>query len=72
MPFILRNVRLQGVDSVMTPAARRTQAWERLVRDLPESFFSQSATEITLAQAPEYAGKIISNHFQGRALVKIA
>ena len=72
MPFILRNVRLQGVDSVMTPAARRTQAWERLVRDLPESFFSQSATEITLDQAPEYAEKIISNHFQGRALVKIA
>ena len=26
MPFILRNVRLQGVDSVMTPAARRAEA----------------------------------------------
>lgn len=26
MPFILRNVRLQGVDSVMTPPARRAQA----------------------------------------------
>ena len=25
MPFILRNVRLQGVDSVMTPAARRAE-----------------------------------------------
>ncbi|HHU7443347.1 TPA: oxidoreductase, partial [Escherichia coli] len=36
MPFILRNVRLQGVDSVMTPPARRAQAWQRLVADLPE------------------------------------
>lgn len=27
MPFILRNVRLQGVDSVMTPAERRAEAW---------------------------------------------
>ena len=72
MPFILRNVRLQGVDSVMTPAARRTEAWERLVRDLPESFFTQSATEITLSQAPEYASKIMDNQFHGRALVKIA
>ncbi|EOZ0202081.1 MDR family oxidoreductase, partial [Salmonella enterica subsp. enterica serovar Enteritidis] len=36
MPFILRNVRLQGVDSVMTPPARRAEAWARLVKDLPE------------------------------------
>lgn len=42
MPFILRNVRLQGVDSVMTPPARRAQAWQRLVTDLPESFYTQS------------------------------
>ncbi|QKN80283.1 MDR family oxidoreductase [Scandinavium goeteborgense] len=72
MPFILRNVRLQGVDSVMTPAARRTQAWERLVQDLPPSFYSQSATEITLAQAPEFAEKIMNNQIQGRTLVKVA
>lgn len=72
MPFILRNVRLQGVDSVMTPASRRAQAWERLVRDLPESFYTQSATEISLEQAPEFAGKIMNNQFHGRALVKIA
>ncbi|WP_052283994.1 MDR family oxidoreductase [Kluyvera genomosp. 1] len=71
MPFILRNVRLQGVDSVMTPAERRAQAWKRLVRDLPGSFFEQSATEITLAQAPEFADKIINNQIQGRTLVKI-
>jgi len=72
MPFILRNVRLQGVDSVMTPAARRAEAWERLVRDLPDSFYTQSATEIALGQAPEYASKIMNNQFHGRALVKIA
>ncbi|MFW0767885.1 MDR family oxidoreductase [Trabulsiella odontotermitis] len=72
MPFILRNVRLQGVDSVMTPAARRAEAWKRLTQDLPASFFVQSATEITLAQAPEYADKIINNQTQGRTLVKLA
>lgn len=71
MPFILRNVRLQGVDSVMTPAARRAEAWKRLVTDLPESFFAQSATEISLSQAPEFADKIISNQIQGRTLVKV-
>nr|VUD31249.1 putative oxidoreductase [Raoultella sp. NCTC 9187] len=72
MPFILRNVRLQGIDSVMTPPARRAQAWQRLVGDLPESFYAQSATEITLAEAPAFADKIMANQIQGRTLVKIA
>ena len=71
MPFILRNVRLQGVDSVMTPAARRVQAWERLAQDLPADFYEQSATEIALADAPKFAEAIMNNAAQGRTLVKI-
>lgn len=72
MPFILRNVRLQGVDSVMAPTERRLAAWQRLVQDLPESFYQQSATEITLDRAPAVAQDIINNNVQGRTLVKIA
>lgn len=71
MPFILRNVRLQGVDSVMAPAKRRLVAWGRLARELPETFYQRAATEITLAQVPEYAHAIINNESHGRTLVKI-
>ncbi|WP_058910783.1 MDR family oxidoreductase [Entomohabitans teleogrylli] len=71
MPFILRNVRLQGVDSVMTPTSRRLAAWERLARSLPQNFYQQAATEIPLAKAPEFAAAIIGNRIQGRTLVKI-
>ena len=71
MPFILRNVRLQGVESVMTPPARRAQAWQRLVADLPESFYTQAAKEISLAEAPKFAEAIINNQIQGRTLVKV-
>lgn len=71
MPFILRNVRLQGVDSVMAPATRRLAAWERLAKELPESFYQQAATEITLDQVPEYASAIINNEIRGRTVVKI-
>ncbi|MCS3433189.1 MDR family oxidoreductase [Klebsiella sp. BIGb0407] len=71
MPFILRNVRLQGVDSVMAPAPLRQAAWERLARELPESFYQQAATEITLDQAPEYADAIINNEIRGRTVVRI-
>ena len=72
MPFILRNVRLQGVDSVMAPTERRLAAWQRLVQDLPASFYQQSATEITLDRAPAVAQEIINNNVQGRTLVKVA
>lgn len=71
MPFILRNVRLQGVDSVSAPLARRTQAWERLANALPDSFYESAATEITLEEAPEVAEAFLNNAVQGRTLVKI-
>ncbi len=71
MPFILRNVRLQGVDSVMAPAERRIAAWKRLVRDLPASFYEQATSEIPLSEAPRLANDIMNNAIQGRTLVKI-
>ncbi|MCH7373268.1 MDR family oxidoreductase [Aeromonas sp. MR16] len=71
MPFILRNVRLQGVDSVMCPLARRQQAWARLARDLPASFFEQAVTEIGLEQVVATAEAITLGQVAGRTLVKL-
>ncbi|MCH7377972.1 oxidoreductase [Aeromonas sp. MR19] len=71
MPFILRNVRLQGVDSVMCPLARRQLAWQRLARDLPASFFAQAVTEIGLEQVVEAAEAITQGRIAGRTLVKL-
>lgn len=71
MPFILRNVRLQGIDSVQAPYAVRQQAWSRLATLLPESFYQQAAQEITLAQAPEYAARLLDNQVTGRTLVRL-
>ncbi|MFB5171208.1 MDR family oxidoreductase [Erwinia amylovora] len=71
MPFILRNVRLQGIDSVMTPAACRHQAWQRLQQVLPAAFYQQAATEVPLAQAVDAAEKLLNNQTTGRTLVRI-
>ena len=71
MPFILRNVRLQGVDSVMTPAARRTEAWKRLTKILPASFYQQATTEVPLDQAAAAAQRLLNNDVTGRTLVKV-
>ncbi|QHM73620.1 MDR family oxidoreductase [Mixta intestinalis] len=72
MPFILRNVRLQGVDSVQTPAARRTEAWKRLVKTIPASFYQHATTEISLQEAPDVARRLLNNEVTGRTLVKIS
>lgn len=71
MPFILRNVRLQGVDSVMVPTAERASVWARLASLLPESYYQQASTEIGTEQAPAFAADFLSNKIQGRTLVKI-
>lgn len=71
MPFILRNVRLQGVDSVMCPLARRQLAWQRLARDLPARFFDQAVNEIALEQVVEAAEAITLGQVAGRTLVRL-
>ncbi|EXU75396.1 MULTISPECIES: MDR family oxidoreductase [Erwinia] len=71
MPFILRNVRLQGVDSVNAPMPRRVEAWQRLSAVLPETFYQLATREVSLAEAAESALKLINNDATGRMLVKI-
>ena len=69
MPFILRNVRLQGVDSVMCPVERRKTAWQRLVNDLPAKALGEIGQVATLEQLPELAEKITTGKIRGRVIV---
>lgn len=71
MPFILRNVRLQGVDSVSVPTAKRREVWRLLAQTLPEAYY-QACREIPLEQAPAVAAEFLQNNIQGRTLVKIS
>ena len=69
MPFILRNVRLQGVDSVSCSFTRRQQAWQRLAAELPATAYTELSQVIALAAVPEAAQAIIEGKIQGRVLV---
>ncbi|EJD6499035.1 oxidoreductase [Providencia alcalifaciens] len=71
MPFILRNVRLQGVDSVYYPAANRPKVWERLSQILPASFYEHVSSEIKLEDSAEFAQKLLKNEVTGRTLVNL-
>lgn len=71
MPFILRNVRLQGVDSVSCPAEKRLAAWQSLAQYLPASYFEQACHEISLEQVPEFAQAITQGQVTGRVVIKL-
>ncbi|QLE98346.1 MDR family oxidoreductase [Neptunomonas phycophila] len=71
MPFILRNVRLQGVDSVMCPKETRTVAWQRLQQLLSSEDLVEMSQTISLEEVPEYAEKIVNGQVRGRTLVKL-
>ena len=71
MPFILRNVSLRGVDSVMCPVSRRKRAWERLARDLPLEALGEISHEATLEQLPQLAEQILAGQVRGRVVVDL-
>lgn len=72
MPFILRNVSLRGVDSVMCPVSRRKVAWERLAQDLPRDALAGLTHEIGLQDLPGQAGQILAGQVRGRVVVSLA
>ena len=71
MPFILRNVRLQGVDSVQAPMARRRVAWKRLAEELALDKLDALTFELPFDQLIERAPDILAGRTRGRAVVDL-
>ena len=71
MPFILRGVRLLGVDSVMCPVPRRIAAWARLAKELPESAHTQIQRVVSLDEVPALAAEMMAGKSRGRVVVDV-
>jgi acrylyl-CoA reductase (NADPH) len=71
MPFILRGVRLIGVNSVTTPQPRRRAAWARLERDLDLKKLHALTTHVKLEDVPRIAADIVDGKIRGRVVVDI-
>jgi len=69
LPFILRNVSLLGIDSVMCPADVRARAWERLAADLPGELLDAMTTVEPMTRVPELAEQILAGQTQGRVVI---
>ncbi len=69
MPFILRGVKLLGVDSVMCPSEPRRLAWARLSRDLPAATLERLTQVVPLADVPRLAEAILAGQVRGRIVI---
>jgi acrylyl-CoA reductase (NADPH) len=70
-PFILRAVKLIGVDSVMCPMPQRSKAWRRLARDLDVAKLDALTSHVKLEDVPQVAQDLLAGKVRGRTVVDI-
>ena len=70
MPFILRAVRMIGIDSVQANSSKREQAWQ-LISDMSDRIDNINAVEVNLPDIVDAARKLIQAQIQGRITVKV-
>jgi len=70
-PFILRNVALLGIDSVMAPKALRLEAWRRLAAEMDRTKLAAMTTKIRLEDAIESARALVDGKIRGRIVIEI-
>jgi acrylyl-CoA reductase (NADPH) len=70
-PFILRGVRLIGIDSVMAPKAKRIAAWDRLTGELAADKLASITHEIKLSEAIANAPDVLAAKIRGRLVVDV-
>ena len=70
-PFILRGVKLIGINSLATPMPRRLAVWQRLAQDLDLGKLRSLTTHVTLDEVPKVAAEIVAGKVRGRVVVDI-
>ena len=69
MPFILRDVTLAGVNSVLTPREKREEAWGRLGTDLDLAKLNSMTSRARLEDIPSLAADILAGKMRGRVVI---
>lgn len=71
MPFILRAVKMVGVEVTTCPIPQREIAWTRLVKELPIDLLEQIFKVISLEEVPEFAERLLAGRVSGRVVVDL-
>lgn len=70
-PFILRGVRLVGIDSVECTREKKTAAWEKIASDFKVDTLDDLTNEISLDEIKDAYAALLAGKAVGRYLVKI-
>ncbi|RXJ81513.1 YhdH/YhfP family quinone oxidoreductase [Arcobacter sp. F2176] len=70
-PFILRGVRLIGIDSVECKIEKKIAAWEKIASDFKIENLAQLTNEISLDEIKNAYDTLLAGKASGRFLVKI-
>ncbi len=71
MPFILRGVRLVGIDSSQCPMAEREAAWRKLAALLPDGLPGDAVNTCGLGDLAKLADAIVDGKVKGRTIVDV-
>jgi acrylyl-CoA reductase (NADPH) len=69
IPFILREVSLLGIDSVMVSFEARQAAWDRLTDLFVPAVYEPLVTEASLGDLPSLAARMLKGQISGRVLI---
>jgi acrylyl-CoA reductase (NADPH) len=70
-PFILRGIKLIGINSVTASLARRREAWDRIARDLDKAKLEALTRHVKLDDVPAVAADIVAGKVRGRVVVDL-
>ena len=70
-PFVLRGVRLIGVDSAATPMPLREKIWQRLANELHPSRLNSVVRTIPFSRLPEVFQNMLHGQSHGRVVVEV-
>jgi NADPH2:quinone reductase len=71
MPFILRGVRLIGIDSAATAMPLRREIWQRLADDLKPQRLEQVAHTVPFDELPRLCAELLRGGLRGRTVLGI-
>jgi NADPH2:quinone reductase len=71
LPFILRGVKLLGIDSVMCPMPVRLEVWRRLAADLKPGRLMEAVQQISLEELPSAFHALLDGKARGRYVVTL-
>lgn len=70
IPFLLRGVRVLGIDSVQCPTPVRERVWSRIAAVVDPERLEAMTGEVSLADLPGLAPEILAGRVKGRTVVR--